>query len=430
MGKILFLITTMFLFAVFLLVLGIVFWDESHPPPTIHPTPPTNSSVIEELRAMPGQVDDSQASMNDRLNVTEANNRFSIDLYNNIKSEENAFFSPYSISTAFAMAYEGAKRYTKEEIKQVFHFPEDEVLRRGSASLYNNINKKDKNYTLTTANALWLEKTCPFLDSYISTTEKYYGGIARNLDFMFNPEPSRIKINTWVEEQTNSKIEELLPEGIITYDTKLVLTNAVYFKGNWESKFEEKNTQIEDFKTSNGNVKAGMMKQTGDFGYAELSGLQVLELDYAGDELSMLIFLPEKNLDNLSLTYETLNLWKSYIKERKVEVSIPKFKLEKEYSLNENLKSMGMPAAFKEGADFSGISQEGLFITAVEHKAFIEVNEEGTEAAASTGIVFENETAVIDETKIFRADHPFIFIIQEKANGNILFMGKVENPAG
>ncbi len=432
MGNLAFLIISIVLFAGILVGLGVIFWDDAQVPQNNQtPVDPINNSAVAELKAMPEQLP-ATGALEDRKAVAEANNKFAVDFYNNIedKEEGNIFYSPYSISTALAMTYEGAEGQTAEEMKEVFYYPDFGAMRKGNAAIYNTLNKKDKNYSLNTANALWAEKSYVFLDDYFGTIENYYGGRVINLDFKTDAENSRQTINAWVEEQTNDKIKDLIPAGSINSMTRLVLTNAIYFKGKWESKFEEKNTIPEDFKTSTGTEKVQMMHQTEDFGYAEFEGLQVLEMNYQGNDLSMVVLLPEQGLDTISLTHENLENWKSRIRTQEVAVSFPKFKFDTDYSLNSNLAEMGMPTAFAPGeADFSGMDgTKNLYITDVVHKAFVEVNEEGTEAAAATGVVMGLTSVGPTETKIFTADRPFIFIIQEKDTGDILFLGRAENP--
>lgn len=367
--------------------------------------------------------------------VVDANNKFALDLYSEYKSEEgNIFFSPYSISTALAMTYEGARGQTAEEMQSVFYFPEDDTVRRsGYANLYNEINKEDKKYKLHTANALWPRIDFQLLEEYQNTINTYYGGIVTCLDYAGEAEKSRQTINGWVEDKTEDKIKDLIPSGILDGSTVLVLTNAIYFKGTWITQFDEKDTREEDFTTSSGNtVKIPMMKLTGEdarFNYSETGDLKILELPYEGKELSMLILLPkEGDLDTIeeSITTEKISEYRNSLQEIQIDIYIPKFKLETKYFMEGTLAEMGMPTAFGGGADFSGINgQGGIWIDKVIHQAFVEVNEEGTEAAAATAVIME-ECARI--SKVFRADHPFIFIIQQKDSGNILFLGRVSDP--
>ena len=376
----------------------------------------------------------------DEKSVVDANNKFAFDLYSEYKSEEgNVFFSPYSIETALAMTYEGAKGKTADEMQKVLHFPQDDNARRqGFLSIYNGINEKDKKYLLSTANALWAQKDYPFLQDYFGLTEKYYGGKVTNLDFAAETEKSRQTINLWVEEKTNDKIKDLIPQGAIDAMTRLVLTNAIYFKGNWSIQFDKKDTQEQDFKVSpEKTVKAQMMSMTGEkanFNYYENDDLQALELPYDGKELSMLILLPKgPDLSSLedSIDPEKLTSLKNSMNERQVDVYLPRFKFETKYFMAGTLKGMGMPTAFSSDADFSGMTgKKDLYISEVIHQAYVEVNEEGTEAAAATGVIM-GVTAVLEPPKIpvFRADHPFIFLIQDKSTGNVLFMGRVSDPS-
>ena len=385
----------------------------------------------------PPQTDDVGSTQQGIQEIVDANNQFALEFYSEINKNEhgNIFYSPYSISAALAMTYEGAKGQTADEMKSVFHFPESSILRPNFAAIYNNINKKDKKYKLSTGNALWAQQDYQFLQNYLSTAEKYYGGKAANLDFVKETEKSRQTINSFIEEQTNDKIKDLIPQGVLNVDTRLVLTNAIYFKGTWVKQFDKKDTRDEGFKTSSGqSAKVPMMRLTGDdaeFSYAETDDLQLLEMPYDGEDLSMLIILPkENNLGNIeaSITAEKLSEWKGILKEQRVDIYVPKFKFETKYFMVKTLSNMGMPTAFTESADFSGMDgTKSLLIQNVIHQAFVEVNEEGTEAAAATAVIVEIES-VGPRIPTFRADHPFIFIIQQKDTGNILFMGRVSDP--
>jgi len=379
-------------------------------------------------------ADDSGATAAGVSGVVDANNKFAFELYSELKDkEDNVFFSPYSISTALAMTYEGARGQTAEEMQSVFHFPEDDNIRRPAfARVYNLLNKPEKEYLLSTANALWAQEDFKFLDSYLNAVEKYYGGKTTNLDFRTETEKSRKIINSWVEKQTNDKIKDLIPQGILSPATRLVLTNAIYFKGKWVEQFDEDSTRDADFRVSPDNiVKVPMMRNTEDFNYAETDDLLILEMLYEGEELSMIILLPKEDLASLeqSLTAEKLAEWKNLLSKERVSVQIPRFKFETKYYMKDTLMDMGMPVAFSENADFSGMTgKRDLFISNVIHQTFVEVNEEGTEAAAATAVAMV-ESAAPSEIKIFRADHPFIFLIQERETGNILFLGKISDPS-
>ncbi|MFH1391972.1 MAG: serpin family protein [Candidatus Diapherotrites archaeon] len=384
-------------------------------------------------------TDDSEVTPEGIQNVVNSNNQFALELYSEFKEEnDNLFFSPYSISTALAMTYEGARGETAEEMQSVLHFPQDDVARRSSfAKLYNQLNKSDKKYELSAANALWAQENYSFLDSYFDMILNYYGANVTNLDFSTKTEESRVTINNWVEGQTNDKIKDLIPEGAITRDTRLVLTNAIYFKGTWLEQFDEKNTSEQNFRVSAGQtVKVPMMSLTSKetkFNYAETDELQIIELPYDGEELSMFVLLPKgDDLESLeeSLGAEKLSEWRNLLRKQEVKLYLPKFKLETKYFMNETLEEMGMPTAFSNMADFSGMTgSKDLFISYVIHQAFVEVNEEGTEAAAATAVIMEKLSASIEQPIIFRADHPFIFIIQENETGSILFLGRVSDPS-
>jgi len=383
----------------------------------------------------PPRTDSTGSSQQGINEVVNANNKFTFDLYSQLNKSEkgNIFYSPYSISAALAMTYEGARGQTADEIKSVFHFPGNNILRPNFATIYNEINKKDKPYKLNTGNALWVQQNYKLLDEYLSTVEKYYGGKAANLDFAGEVEKSRQTINTFIEEQTANRIKDLIPAGFLDANTKLVLTNAIYFKGTWIWEFDKADTREQDFMTTPTNaVKTPMMYMKNDkakFNYADVGNLQILELPYKGDEISMLVLLPTENLNAIepSLTTEKLKAWKDQMKEEKLDaIYLPKFEFDTKYFMAETLSAMGMPTAFG-NADFSGMTgNRNLFIDQVIHQAFIKVDEEGTEAAGATAVIME-EIAVL-QRKVFNANHPFIFVIQEKETGNILFLGKVVDP--
>lgn len=377
--------------------------------------------------------------------VIQANNQFALDLYQRYSSNpDNLFFSPYSMSTAIAMSYEGARGNTAEEMRKTFHFPENiETLQQGSAALNSQINQPNQDFQLSTANALWAEKTYPFAQEYLDNAKKYYQGEITNLDFINNANTSRIFINDWVAKKTNDKITNLIPENSIDAMTRLVLTNAVYFKGDWIKQFDTEQTTDAEFQiNANDSTTVKLMRQINEeavFNYAESEEMQIIELPYSGDQLSMLVILPKKTGDLYDLagleknfTLDQLNNWKNALQMKRVFLYLPKFKLETTYQMAEDLIALGMVEAFSPDADFSGMTGfKDLNISAVIHKAFVEVNEEGTEAAAATAIIQRAGSAYNPNAPViptFRADHPFIFIIQQKENGNILFIGRVSNP--
>ncbi len=387
----------------------------------------------------PPVADDVGATQEGIQKVVDANNQFAFDLYSELSknNQGNAFYSPYSISAALVMTYEGAKGQTAEEMKSVFYFPESNILRPNFASIYNDINTGNDAYQLNTGNALWLQQDYPFIQDYVTRVENYYGGKAAGVDFIKETEKSRQTINSFIEEQTNNKIKDLIPQGVLNSMTRMVLTNAIYFKGTWEWEFDKSDTEDRDFKiTPNNVVKTPMMYMDPDkarFNYVDTGDLQILELPYKGEEISMLILLPTEDLGSLGeIKLSDLNEWKSEMQETKLDtIYFPKFEFDTKYMMAETLSSLGMPTAFKTdgSADFSGITEEEeLFISQVIHQAYVKVDEKGTEAAAATAVVMGQTSAGPTERKIFRADHPFIFIIQEKNTGNILFMGRVVDP--
>ncbi len=370
------------------------------------------------------------------------NNYFCLDLYQELKKTEtgNIFFSPFSIFSALSMTAEGSKNITWNEMSAVFHLQQDNSTRWNAfLNLIKTINNPDKDYKLYTSNNLWLQKDFNFLDSYLDIVTNYYLAELATLDFIGDAEGARQTINNKVEEQTEGKIKELFPEGTINSWSRLVLTNAIYFKATWKYKFTKENTYEQDFTITPGNtIKVQMMHQKLTRPIENFYGrAKVLELPYINDEVSMFVFLPDidkmAELEN-AMTIENLNSW---MQERKtanltpvyIDLALPKFRVETKYNLNSTLSNMGMPSAFDDAtADFSGMNGwKGLFITHVVHKAFVAVDEEGTEAAAATGVSI-GITSVPPPATPFIVDHPFIFIICENSTGTILFMGRVIEP--
>ena len=369
-----------------------------------------------------------------------ASNRFALDMYRELAKEKgNIFFSPWSLSYALAMTCEGARGKTKEEMSSVLHFSAIESTRRRSFSLIDTrLNASDSGDALHSANALWVEKSFPLDDEYADLIEQSYHARSTNLDFINASEKSRRIINSWVEEKTLGKIKELIPPNVIDELTRLIITNAIYFKGSWRLEFDRKLTAKEDFFTGQGRtVAVPMMRRLDDnasFGYFEYEGMQVLKMPYLGDRLSLTIILPRNNdLAPLEATLdaETLSRWRMGLVERRVDVYIPKFKVASNYLLNESLIKLGMPTAFDDSAaDFTGLSIKWgrlLYISRVFHQAHIEVNEEGTEATAATAVVIKYR-CLPPKPPVFRADRPFIFMITDDETGLILFLGRVNDP--
>ncbi len=294
-------------------------------------------------------------------------------------------------------------------------------------------------FELVVANALWGQKGFPFRPEFIERTGKFYGAALTEVDYKTAAEQARQTINAWVEKQTNDKIKDLIPGGALNQDTRLVLTNAVYFKGKWSDPFEAAATRDRPFHLLPGGdgaktVQAPMMhKGATAFGYFKADGIAALELPYAGDELSMLVLLPDKN-DGLAelekkLTAQNLARWMGLLRRRQVEVVLPRFKMTCQFSLKQKLQEMGMAEAFSDSADFSGMVEGGgLKLTDVLHKAFVDVNEEGTEAAGATAVVVGVTSVMIDLPPVFQADRPFVFLIRHKPTGAVLFLGRLTDP--
>lgn len=381
----------------------------------------------------------SNALTNRDINtIVSGNNNFALELYKRLSLEKgNIFFSPYSISSALAMTYVGAKGETAKQMARVLRFTlPQERLHQGFNELSRLLQSNTKDYQLSIANALWGQKDYRFLKEFIDLTNKYYDAGFKEVDYTNATarEETRQMINKWVEEKTNGKIKDIIKRDDIDDLTRLILTNAIYFKGKWELQFDPKNTRDMPFYVSE-NVKLDipMMYQKGRFNYGEDNEVQILEMPYAGKDLSMVIILPKLNIPlpkiERALSAKKLETWMSTTSEREVEVYIPRFKIEKRYILNEILKRLGMVDAFDMiKADFSGMTPKpDLYITSVIHQSFVEVNEEGTEAAGATAVIMG--TKMVTMPVIFRADRPFIFLIRDKRSGSILFIGRLAEPS-
>ncbi len=370
------------------------------------------------------------------------NTSFAVDLYIQLKSKDgNLLFSPYSISTALAMTYAGAKGDTEQQMAKTLRFSLSQTqLHNTFKELESTVNavQKSGDIELSIANSLWPQLDYPFLKSYLALIENNYSAKITPLDYHQHTEASRNTINSWVESKTNNKIKELIAPGLLDASTRLVVTNAVYFKGKWILPFSKSMTNDETFHISpNHPAKVPMMHQKEYFGYLETKDLQVLAMPYMGKQISIMIILPRKadTLENIEkqLTADKIAEWKTALRSTQVEVTLPKFKFTSMFMLNESLYKMGMRDAFSEKANFAGMNGKphDLYISAVIHKAFIELNEEGTEAAASTAVVMAKTMAPMPSPiapSVFKADHPFAFVIYENTTDTVLFMGKVSDP--
>lgn len=394
------------------------------------------AAAIGLLPLLPGGMT-AMAGEGDRVPVLVADNTaFALEMYDKIggnAGKENVFFSPYSVSTALGMTYAGARGNTEAQMAKALHFSlPQEQLHPAFARLAEQMNSTEgKGYQLQIANALWGQQGYPFAQAFIDIAAAYYQGGFTAVDFAGNTEGSRQLINRWVEQHTADKVKDLLHPGDVDGLTRLVLTNAIYFKGDWAQQFKKTNTRQEPFFTRpESSVMAEMMHQTGRFGYARTENMQLLAMPYVGDELEMVLLLPEQGeAGNVPLCPGELQQLLDSLTEQQVKVAMPKFKFETRYSLPAVLSDLGMTDAFAvPPADFSGMDgSKGLYITNVIHQAVIEVNEEGSEAAAATAVVvgIKSMPSPIAE---FRADRPFTFLIRHKATGSILFLGKVANP--
>lgn len=376
---------------------------------------------------------------NDLQTIVKSNSDFGFNLYQKLKENKgNLFFSPHSISTALAMTYAGSRGQTEEEMAEVLHFSlEQDALHSSFSKLQLQLNtiQNKGHIKLSIANSLWAQENYRFLDTFFDLNKKYYGAGLNFVDFERETEPARIAINTWVENETQQKIKELIKRGMIDPLTTLVLCNAIYFKGDWLSQFDKERTADTDFYiSSDKTIKVPMMSQKSKFKFKELGNFSAIELPYEGNDLSMIVFLPkkidglaelERNLTNDNVKNWIDKLFNSY--ESEILVSLPKFKTTCEFELSKILSDMGMPSAFSlPPADFSGMTgRKDLFISKVIHKAFVDVNEEGTEAAAATAVVMLRG---ISRPLSFRADHPFMFLIRENKTGSILFIGSIVDP--
>ncbi|MDR3792436.1 MAG: serpin family protein [Terracidiphilus sp.] len=363
--------------------------------------------------------------------VAAANNRFAVELYRTVGKEntgKNVFLSPASVSTALSMTYEGAAGKTRTQMAGTMHFDMPDAERQeGYAALLKTLTvAPGKHYKLHAANALWGDKK-GLLPGFVKIMNKTYGG-------GFRGDISIPAVNKWASDETEGKIKDLLHEGDIDGLTVLILTNAIYFKGDWEAKFDAKATEAQEFHLGDGKtVQAPLMQRKGEIRYAEDADTQMVELPYKDGDLSMVVVLPKGKLDTFdaSLTADRLQAMEDRLRQREVNLFLPKFKFEARAYLDSPLETMGMPDAFSEGAaDFSGMTgKKDLYIKHVIHEAFIDVNEEGSEAAAATAVIMNTKSVRFDEPPTFRADRPFLFMIVHKASGTILFMGRVENPA-
>ena len=395
----------------------------------------------EVLKSDKERITSPDVSAADVALLVEGNSAFAFELYQALKGKEgNLFYSPHSISLALAMTYAGARGETAQQMADTLHFIleqelhpasnwlDAELARRGEGAK----GKDGEGFRLNIVNAIWGQKDYEFLSAFLDVLAENYGAGLRILDFITETEKSRLTINDWVSDQTEGRIEDLIPPGAIGALTRLVLTNAIYFNAAWEYPFDEDMTADGTFYLlDGGQVIVPMMKQTESFGYTEGEGYQAVELLYDGGELSMVILLPEAG--NFETFEEGLQAQQvgdiiSGLQPTEVALTMPQFEFDSEFSLKDTLADMGMPIAFSGGADFSRMTgNRDLSISDVVHKAFVAVDEAGTEAAAATAVIMEL-TAVPESPVEVTIDRPFIFLIRDIDTGAILFVGRVVNP--
>ena len=375
--------------------------------------------------------------------LVDGNNAFAFDLYQVLKQTGgNLFYSPYSISEALAMAYAGARGETEQDMAQALNFTlsqddlhpafnslDLQLKQRGKGA----VGKNGTGFHLDVANAIWGQKDYQFLAQYLDVLAQNYGAGLRIADFINQTEQSRVTINQWISDQTQGKIKDLIPPGVINDMTRLVLTNAVYFNAAWQYPFNSEATSDGPFYLLDGSsVTAPMMKQTESFGYAEGANYEAVELPYSGQELSMVILLPKagefETFEN-SLDADLVKTIIGELKTSQVSLTMPKFEYESSFGLKQALSTLGMGVAFTPDADFSGMNGDhNLLIQDILHKAFVSIDEAGTEAAAASAVIV-GITAMPAQKAQVTIDRPFLFLIRDIATGSIIFVGRVLNPA-
>ncbi|NQT59364.1 MAG: serpin family protein [Bacteroidetes bacterium] len=397
---------------------------------------PEPDDTIEILKSDIPRDNPDSVSLDDILTSSDNVNSFAVSLYNQISNTEgNILFSPYSIHIAMAMTYAGARNQTEQEMAETLLFT------LGQEGTHYSLNALDSrlvsvdetdtgSFLFRTANSIWGQTGMPFSQPFLDILAGNYGAGLRLLDFASQPQPSRLIINDWVAEQTEDKIQDLLPSQAVTSDTRMVLTNAVYFKAAWGNQFEISWTTRKPFYLLNDTeISVSMMNQEEQLGYAAGTGWTAVELPYVGYSSSMVVVVPDDFVSfEQNLTSDTLHAIVESLSYTTVNLTLPRFSFTKELALNDTLAAMGMPTAFSDSADFTGMSVgANLAISDVRHKAFIDVNEEGTEAAAATAVGI-SLTSLPPASIPVDIDRPFIFFIRDMETGTLLFLGRVVNP--
>jgi len=398
--------------------------------------PATHGSEQTKPAQPPAAPDEKQAD-SDLAKLVEGQNAFALALYDVLRKQEgNLAFSPASVNAALAMTYAGARRETAVEMKNALRLEvTGKRLHRAYEAWLGRLPRAagEDGSELTLANRLWADQGLSILADFSGILADHYGAPVAQLDFLADLEGSRTAINDWIEEQTHDRIQDLVEPGDIDDSTRLVLTNAIYFAGTWAEKFDPSLTKPQPFHAPGGDADVPMMHQSGDFLAAEANGVRVLVLPYQGGGLSMVILLPEAR-DGLpaleaQLGERGLDAHLLGVSKQRVSVALPRLTVEAGFRLKEALSALGMPSAFVKGkADLSGITgNRDLFISAVIHKAFVQVDEKGTEAAAATAVLVQR-SGMPSKAMEFVADHPFLYLIRDEQTGSILFLGRVTKP--
>ena len=380
--------------------------------------------------------------------VIEASNKFTVDLHKVLKNDQNfagknLFYSSCSLSIALAMTSLGARGNTAAQLAKALHWKAIPTLHDQEKHFLEALQASNTaNNELLTANRIFLQTEFNLLPGFVEEMKKFYGAEIGEVDYQDDTETARKTVNAWVAEKTKQKIQNMIPEGVFSTRTRLSLVNAIYFKGFWQNQFDKEATSKQSFSVSiSEKTEVDMMHLTKNLKHAQDVGelaCQILELPYQGEDLSMIILLPHdtSGLDTLeeNLTHERLQQALAAVSKsrpQKVEVSLPRFELTQQFKLKEILIKMGVTDMFSEfNSNFSGIipGPERLYVSHVVHKAFVEVNEKGTEAAAATAVVMMSRMAVPMVDVTFCADHPFLFMICHKKSSAILFMGRLVKP--
>jgi len=402
------------------------------------------AQVKEAAASSKPRIANPQVGDADLTKLVEGNTGFAFDLYRALSAGDgNLFYSPYSISLALAMTYAGARGETEQQmaetlrfllgqeaLHQAFNGLDQQLAARGQGAA----GKDGEGFRLNIVNAVWGQRDYEFLDAFLDTLAENYGAGIRLLDYIKEPEKSRVTINDWVSEQTEERIKDLIPPGAIDILTRLVLTNAIYFNAAWQTPFAEDATADGSFRLLDGSqVTVPMMHLTESLGYGRGEGYQALELPYDGGELSMVVLLPDEGgfaRFEEALDAGLLAAALEAIADAQVRLCMPKFEFDSEFSLKNTLAEMGMPVAFSDAADFSGMTgNRELTISEVIHKAFVGVDEAGTEAAAATAVIMRLTAAPAEPPVEVTIDRPFVFLIRDIETGTVLFVGRVLNPA-